>query len=154
MYSGHLGDWYIGLDTQTLLPKALFKFFFQLYSNKKYVELLIGDFAMHVIILKWLKTQKYNKKRKTMRQRGALNSIKTSKSHHVKKKGAPVYYLNTKAAGAMIHSGLSITGMQKFMASLEVPPVSVKTLKNREREIGVTIENVAKKSCLDATELQ
>ena len=70
MYSGHLGDWYIGLDTQTLLPKALFKFFFQLYSNKKYVELLIGDFAMHVIILKWLKTQKYNKKRKTMRQRG------------------------------------------------------------------------------------
>ena len=85
---------------------------------------------------------------------GALNSIKTSKSHHVKKKGAPVYYLNTKAAGAMIHSGLSITGMQKFMARLEVPPVSVQTLKNREREIGVTIENVAKKSCLDATELQ
>ena len=85
---------------------------------------------------------------------GTLNSIKKSKSHHVKKKGAPVYYVNTKAAGAMIHSGLSITGIQKFMASLEVPPVSVQTLKKREREIGVTIENVAKKSCLDATELQ
>ena len=75
---------------------------------------------------------------------GALNSIKTSKSH-VKKKGAPVYDVNTKAAGAMIHSGLSVTGLQKFMASSEVPPVNARTLKKREREIGVTIEKVAKK---------
>ena len=44
--------------------------------------------------------------------------------------------------------------MQKFMASLEVPPVSARTLKKRERKIGVTIEKVAKKSCLDATELE
>ena len=84
---------------------------------------------------------------------GALNSIKTSKSH-VKKKGAPVYDVNTKAAGAMIHSGLSVTGLQKFMASSEVPPVNARTLKKREREIGVTIEKVAKKSFLDATELE
>ena len=59
-----------------------------------------------------------------------------------------------KATGAMIHSGLSVTGMQKFMVSLEVPPVSARTLKKREREIGVTIEKVAKKSFLDATELE
>ena len=39
------------------------------------------------------------------------------------------------------------------MASLELPPVSERTLKMREIEIGVTIEKVAKKSCLDATEL-
>ena len=54
----------------------------------------------------------------------------------------------------MIHSGLSVTGRKKFMASLEVPPVSARTLKNREREIGVTIEKVAKKSCLDIIELE
>ena len=75
---------------------------------------------------------------------GALNSIKISKSCHVKKKGAPVYDVNTKAAGAMILSELSVTGMQKFMASLEVPPVSARTLKKREREIEVTIEKAAK----------
>ena len=69
---------------------------------------------------------------------GALNSIKTSKSHHVTKKGAPVYDVNTKAAGAMIDSELSVTGMQKFMASLEVLPVSARTLTKRERKIGVT----------------
>ena len=40
-----------------------------------------------------------------------LNSIKRNKSHHVKKKGAPVYYVNTKAAGAIMNSGLSVTGM-------------------------------------------
>ena len=44
--------------------------------------------------------------------------------------------------------------MQKFMTSLEVPPVNARTLKKREREIGVTIEKVAKTSCLDATELE
>ena len=85
---------------------------------------------------------------------GAFNSINTSKSRHVKKKGAPVYDVNTKTARAMIQSELSVTGMQKFMASLEVPTVSVRTLKRREREIGVKMEKVAKKSCLDATELE
>ena len=45
----------------------------------------------------------------------------------------------------MTHSGLSVTGMQRFMASLEVPPVSASTLKKRERDIGVTIEIFAKK---------
>ena len=85
---------------------------------------------------------------------GALNNTKTSKSHHLKKKGVPVYDVNKKAAGAMIHSGSSVTGMQKFMASLEIPPVSARTLKKRERETGVTIEKVTIKSCLDATELK
>ena len=84
---------------------------------------------------------------------GPLNSIKTRKSHHVKKR-APVYDVNTKAAGGMIHSVLSVTGMHKFMASLDVPPVRVRTLKKREREIGITIEKVAKRSCLDATEFE
>ena len=46
------------------------------------------------------------------------------------------------------------TGMQKFMESLEVPPVSARTLKKREREIGVTIKRVVKKSSLEVTELE
>ena len=43
-------------------------------------------------------------------------------------------------------------GMQKFMASLEAPPVSARTLKRSEREIAVT-EKVPKNSCLDTTQL-
>ena len=46
----------------------------------------------------------------------------------------------------MIHSGLLVTGMQKFKATLKVPLVSVRTLIKKEREITVIIEKVAKKS--------
>ena len=35
-------------------------------------------------------------------------------------------------------------GMQTYMASLEVPTVTARTLKNRKREIRVTIEKGAK----------
>ena len=47
-----------------------------------------------------------------------VKQYKTSKSHHVKTKGASVYDVNTKATGAMVHSGLSVTEMQKFTVSL------------------------------------
>ena len=53
------------------LPKITFQlFFFQLYFSKKYAEVAINDFPMHLIILKWLRIQKRKQKRKTMRQRG------------------------------------------------------------------------------------
>ena len=45
-------------------------FYFQLYFNKKYVEVAINDFTVHLIISKWLRIQKCKRKRKTMRQRG------------------------------------------------------------------------------------
>ena len=63
---------------------------------------------------------------------GKLNSIKTSKPHHVKKEGATVHDVNTKAAGTMILLGLSVI-RQKFMTSLEVTPVSARTLKKGKR---------------------
>ena len=58
-------------DAQTLVPKNSFQvFFFRSYFNKKYVEVAINDFTMHIFISKWLRTQKCRQKRKTMRQRG------------------------------------------------------------------------------------
>ena len=60
-------------------------------------------------------------------------------------KEASFYDVNTKVAGAMTDLGLPVTGMQKFMANLEVLPVSARTLKKKEREVEVTIEEVAKK---------
>ena len=45
-------------------------FFFQLYCNKKYVEVLINDLSMHLSISKWLRIQKCRLKRKTMRPKG------------------------------------------------------------------------------------
>ena len=69
-YSGLFGDRYTGLRAQILVPKNNFKvFFFQLYFNKKYVEVAINDFTMHLTVLKRLRIQKCRHKKKTMRQR-------------------------------------------------------------------------------------
>ena len=46
-------------------PKNTFQVFvFQLYFNKKYVEVVINDFAMHLIVLKWHRRQKCGQKKK------------------------------------------------------------------------------------------
>ena len=49
MYSGHLGDQSASLGAQKNAFQALF---FQLYFNKEYVQVVINDFTMHLIILK------------------------------------------------------------------------------------------------------
>ena len=43
--------------------------FFQLYFNRKYVEVAVIDFAMNLIILKWLRRRKCRQKKKTIRQK-------------------------------------------------------------------------------------
>ena len=56
-YSCHLRDHYTSLNAQTLGPKKHFSIFFQLYFNKKYVEIAISDFTVNPIISKWLRTK-------------------------------------------------------------------------------------------------
>ena len=71
-----IGQWHIqtiletgSLGTQILVPqKTLSSFLSQFYFNKKYIEVEINDFKMHLIISKWLKRQKCRQKRKTMWQ--------------------------------------------------------------------------------------
>ena len=68
-YSGRLGDRHTGLSAISLAPIKHFpRFLFQLYFNKKYVEVGINAFTMHLIISKWLRKQKCRQKRKTLRQ--------------------------------------------------------------------------------------
>lgn len=43
---------------------------------------------------------------------------------------APVFDVNKKVAGAF---RLWVTGIQKFMTSLDVPPVSAKKIEKREK---------------------
>ena len=70
-YSGYLGGGILIWVPKFWLPKITFQlFFFQLYFGKKYAEVAINDFPMHLIILKGLRIQKCKQKRKTMRQRG------------------------------------------------------------------------------------
>ena len=64
---------------------------------------------------------------------GTLNSIKTSKSHHVLMKAKLVYRVSANNAGAMIYSGLSYPGKQKSFVEPGVPPVKSRTLRKREK---------------------
>ena len=49
-------------------PKKILSFLFQLYFNKKFAEVTVNDFIMHLIILKWFRIQKCRQKRIAMRQ--------------------------------------------------------------------------------------
>ena len=49
-------------------PKKILSFLFQLYFNKKFAEVTVNDFIMHLIILKWLRIQKCRQKRIALRQ--------------------------------------------------------------------------------------
>ena len=51
--------------TKLWCTKTFFQvFFFQLYFTKKYLEVAINDFIMHLITLKWLRIQKCRQKKK------------------------------------------------------------------------------------------
>ena len=56
----------------------------------------------------------------------------------------------------MVHAGLGSSALNRYFASINVPPLSIKGTKKREREIGPTIEKLAKSSCRDGidTEIQ
>ena len=72
-YPGRLGDRHTGLGAKLWRPNNTFQvLFFQLYFNKKYVEVAINDFTMH------LRRQKCKQKRKTMRQKDIERKKKLS----------------------------------------------------------------------------
>ncbi|KAK0089020.1 hypothetical protein PV326_004647 [Microctonus aethiopoides] len=55
--------------------------------------------------------------------------------------------VNTKTVLGAIHSGFSHTALNKFLAVMNIPPISWSLYKRYEREIGPAIIEVAKESC-------
>ena len=47
----------------------------------------------------------------------------------------------------MLHSGLGEKQLSTFLASLEIPSLNPRTLKEREKEISPLIKQYAKESC-------
>ena len=85
---------------------------------------------------------------------GELNSVATSKNHGKKQKGRPLYDVNTKLATGLLHAGLSIVSVQRFLECLDIPPPSRNCIKQREREVGPVFEKVANETCKSALELE
>ena len=53
-----------------------------------------------------------------------------------------------------MHSGISFTNLNKLLACLNIPEIDFKTFKRYEQEVEQSVENVAKKSCEEAVELE
>ena len=80
---------------------------------------------------------------------GTVNKVKTCKTHK-SARGRPIFDVNTAAAAAMIHAGMSQVAMERFASTLDIHPPCKTTVKRREREIGPIIEKVARASCEEA----
>ena len=80
---------------------------------------------------------------------GTVNKVKTCKTHK-SARGRPIFDVNTAAAAAMIHAGISQVAMERFASTLDIHPPCKTTVKRREREIGPIIEKVARASCEEA----
>ena len=78
---------------------------------------------------------------------GELNRIPTGKCHKANNKGVPIYDVNSKAAAAMLHAGISQTAVERFTSTIQIPSPNRKIVKCRERELGPVIEDVAKTTC-------
>lgn len=81
---------------------------------------------------------------------GETNGIQTGKMHSGGSRGPKIFDVNTKAAAAMIHTGIGETHITDFFNILNIPPPARKTIKKREREVGQSFEKIAKKSCEDS----
>ena len=69
-YSGQWRNRFTDLNAQTLTLRKHFSSFSSVVFQRKYVEVAINNFTMHLIISKWLRNQKFRQTRKIMRQRG------------------------------------------------------------------------------------
>ncbi|XP_052092416.1 uncharacterized protein LOC127728864 [Mytilus californianus] len=80
------------------------------------------------------------------------NLINTDKRHRseTSKKGMLIWDVNTKCSMAYLNAGMCPHQTVNFLADINIPPIAVKNLKIREREIGKTIEKCAEMSCQKA----
>ena len=47
----------------------------------------------------------------------------------------------------MINSGLGVTHVNALLSSMNIPTISPRSLKRREREVGKHLEKLAEESC-------
>lgn len=81
---------------------------------------------------------------------GKTNEIKTSGEHRSGKRGPPAFDINTRVALGCLHAGIGQTHINNVLSTSNIPTIHSSTFKQREREVGKTIETVARASCQDS----
>lgn len=77
---------------------------------------------------------------------GITNDVATG-SKHVTYRGGKDWGVNSKFATGMINGGFGESLVNSLLAVLNIPGISKSGLKEREREIGSTLDKMAEKSC-------
>ncbi|XP_070542849.1 uncharacterized protein [Ptychodera flava] len=80
----------------------------------------------------------------------STNCVRTGKGHRSPLKcvsGSQIWDVNTKAGTAMLHVGIGETQLNSLLGILNIPGITHRSLKEREREAGSAVSRVARKSC-------
>ena len=65
-------------------------------------------------------------------------------------RGPSAYDNNSRAVLGTLDAGIGETHLNTILTTMNIPNISRSTFKRREREVGLAVEQVAKKSCVEA----
>ncbi|XP_028390793.1 uncharacterized protein LOC114515695 [Dendronephthya gigantea] len=80
-----------------------------------------------------------------------MNKAETSRQHTTGKRGPKAFDINTRVALGSLHAGIGETHMNNILSCINIPAINSNTFKQREREVGKAVEEIARQSCKEAT---
>ena len=78
---------------------------------------------------------------------GHNNEVKSSGDHRTGSRGPLASNINTRAALGSLHAGIGNTHLNNLLSTMNIPTMNHRLFKEREREIGNVVENIAGESC-------
>ncbi|XP_069109309.1 uncharacterized protein [Argopecten irradians] len=75
-----------------------------------------------------------------------VNDVPTGRKHRTDR-GGNAWDVNTKLAAGMINGGFGETHVSSLLAALNIPSITHRNLKSREREVGAHLQLMAEESC-------
>ncbi len=76
-----------------------------------------------------------------------INIVNTSQKHKSGSHGPAAYDNNSRAVLGTLDAGIGETHLNTILTTMNIPPITCGTFKKREREVGLAVEKVAKRSC-------
>lgn len=81
-----------------------------------------------------------------------IKTLRPGESHRTGKRGPEALDVNSRSGLGALHTGIDHTHYSGLLSTLGLPSLTFRNYKKREREAGVAIESVAKRSCSWYTE--
>ncbi len=76
-----------------------------------------------------------------------INVVNTSQKHKSGSHGPAAYDNDSRAVLGTLDAGIGETHLNTILTTMNIPPITHGTFKKREREVGLAVEKVAKRSC-------